>query len=115
MASLSDQSTINIRVFGSLRRYMDAKGLSYSLERTVPMEGLRADLAALDLGIPVEEIEAVFRNGRVINIYDLVFPGDRVSFFPHGTPGPYRVFLGFARENLERARREIEAKGRKER
>lgn len=94
---------------------MDVKDLSYSLEKKVPMEGLRADLAALDLGIPVEEIEAVFRNGRVINIYDQVFPGDRVSFFPQGTPGPYRVFLGFARENLERARREKKPKGKTER
>jgi len=29
-----------------------------------------------------------------------------VAFFPYGTPGPYRVFLGMARENKERELRE---------
>ena len=53
-------------------------------------------------------IEAVFRNGRVTNIYDRVMPGDRLAFVPYGTPGPYRVFLGMVRENKERQRRERE-------
>ena len=35
-------------------------------------------------------------------------PGDRVAFFPHGTPGPYRAFLGILRENRKRAKRERE-------
>ena len=60
----------------------------------------------MELHIPPKEIEAVFVNGSVKNIYDSVFPGDRVAFIPYGTPGPYRVFLGMARENIERARHE---------
>jgi len=27
-----------------------------------------------------------------------------VAFFPYGTPGPYRVFLGMAKENVKRSR-----------
>jgi len=93
-------------VFGALRRYMDQQGLPYRMDRTVPEEGMQAAQLARQIGLPLAEVEAVFRNGRVINIYDKVMPGDRVSFFPFGTPGPYRVFLGFMRENAIRRRRE---------
>jgi len=106
MAETGKQQTVTVRVFGFLRGYMDEQGLLYTLERDIPGEGCTAHDIAGKLVIPAEKIEAVFCNGRVINIYDTIFPGDRVGFFPHGTPGPYRVFLGMVRENRERARRE---------
>ena len=106
MISREKGHTVNISVFGFLRRYMDDQGLPYALEREIALEGETAFDMAMGLSIPPEKIEAVFCNGRVINIYDRVFQGDRVAFFPFGTPGPYRVFLGMARENRERARRE---------
>ena len=109
MASSENRRTVNISLFGFLRRYMDEQGLPYALEREIAPEGEAAFDIAMGLSIPPEKIEAVFCNGRVINIYDPVFPGDRLAFFPFGTPGPYRVFLGIARENVERARREKKA------
>ena len=106
MVPSENRHTVNISVFGFLRRYMDEQGLPYALEREIALEGETAFDVATGISIPPEKIEAVFCNGRVINIYDRVFSGDRVAFFPFGTPGPYRVFLGMARENRERARRE---------
>ncbi len=106
MTSSKGQGFIEIHVFGFLRRFMDEQGLPYTLERAIPDNGVSAHWVAQGLSIPPEKVEAVFCNGRVTNIYDPVFPGDRVSFFPYGTPGPYRVFLGIARENRERTRRE---------
>ena len=79
----------------------------FNFTTNIPGEGCAAYDIALKFSIPPEKIEAVFCNGRVINIYDTIFPGDRVGFFPNGTPGPYRVFLGIARESRERARREM--------
>ena len=97
---------VTIRIFGFLRKHMDAQGLPYTLEMSIPEEGCNAyDIISM-LSLPPEEVEAVFRNGQVINIYDPVAPGDRLAFCPYGTPGPYRVFLGMVRENRERARRE---------
>ncbi len=106
---------VTVLVFGALRRWMDEKGLPYVLEQQVPNQGVPAHDLAEGIGIPSKEIEAVFRNGRVVNIHDRVHPGDRVAFFPYGTPGPYRVFLGMARENKNRLEREkamAEAKNR---
>ena len=97
---------LSIAVFGPLRKHMDRQGLSYTLRRAVSKGGRSAYDVAVDLGLPPEKVEAVFRNGQVINIYDTVFPGDRLAFFPQGTPGPYRVFLGMVRENRERSKRE---------
>jgi len=106
MTESEKRKMVAIRIFGFLRCHMDAQGLPYTLERSIPEEGCTAHDIVSVLSIPPEEVEAVFRNGQVINIYDTIFPGDRVGFFPHGTPGPYRVFLGMVRENRERTRRE---------
>ena len=97
---------LEMRVFGSLRQYLDNGENSQPFERVIPAMGLSAHNCAVQLGLPTEKIEAVFRNGKVINLYDTVHPGDRLAFAPFGTPGPYRVFLGMFRENKERGRRE---------
>jgi len=71
---------------------MDEQGLSYTFEKKIDRQGKIAYDIVKELSIPPEKIEAVFRNGKVINIYDTVMPGDRIAFSPHGTPGPCRVF-----------------------
>jgi len=105
---ISSEKAIHIHVFGSLRRHLAERGLPWTMERRIPAMGSSALEVAGEIPLPPEEIEAVFRNGRVINIHDSVYPGDRLSFFPYGTPGPYRIFLGMARENIRRA--QIESK-----
>ncbi len=100
------EGQVTIRIFGSLRDLMDAQGLPYVLERPIPLEGCPARDVVRMLTLPPEKVEAIFRNGKVINIHDPVFPGDRLAFCPYGTPGPYRVHLGMDRENRERARKE---------
>ena len=110
MISTPKRPTVQIRIFGSLRKYMDEQGDPYSLEKEIDPEGRVVYNIIKEIGLPPEKVEAIFCNGRVRNIYDPVFPGDRVALFPYGTPGPYRLFLGMARENLERAKREKQHK-----
>jgi len=107
----NEKNTVEIRIFGSLRQYMDDRGYSNPLEKEVESDGSSAYALAMDLGIPPEKVEAVFCNGRVQNIYDPVHAGDRLALAPYGTPGPYRVFLGMERENRERKRREQKGRG----
>jgi len=97
---------VEIVVFGSLQLSRQQKGLPARVFLPIPESGAAAHSLLEAMGISPTEVEAVFRNGRVVNIYDPVFPGDRVAFFPYGTPGPYRVFLGMARENIRRAEKE---------
>ena len=95
-----------LNLFSFLRHYMDAQRFSYAFDKNIDPKGKTACDIAVELHIPPEEIEAVFVNGSVKNIYDSMFPRDRVAFLLYGTPWPYRVFLGMVRENTERARRE---------
>jgi len=106
MTRKEGNASVEIHIFGALRIYMDRQGLPYSIHKEIAQEGRKAYDIGVELGIPPEEIEGVFLNGQVRNLYDQVVPGDRIAFFPHGTPGPYRVFLGVVRENRERKRRE---------
>jgi hypothetical protein len=101
-----------VRLFGRLHTFRASQGLPTEFEVEIPAEGRTGHEIASAEGLPVGEIEAVFRNGRVQNLYDLLFPGDRIAFVPAGTPGPYRMLLGLYREKLERERRE--AKGGKD-
>ena len=80
MASIDKQLKITIQIFGFLRRHMDAQGLPYMIETEIPPKGEVAIDIAKKIGLPPEEIEAVFLNGRVINIYDSVLSGDRGLF-----------------------------------
>lgn len=95
-----------VRLFGRLHTFRTSQGLPPAFEVEIPAQGKTGHEIASAEGLPVEEIEAVFRNGRVQNLYDLLFPGDRIAFVPSGTPGPYRMLLGLFREKLEKERRE---------
>ncbi len=47
------------------------------------------------------DVEVVFVNGRVVQKDTLLKDSDRVAFVPYGTPGPYRVLLGFKNKQLQ--------------
>lgn len=99
---------VTVRFFGQFHNFIKKKTGNTYLEVIVPENGKIAFEIAKDIGLPIEKTEAVFRNGIINNLYDKVFPGDRIAFVPYGTPGPYRVFLGMIRENKERERREMQ-------
>ncbi len=99
-----EESAVEVGVFGSLRKAMEANGRPYRFEYRIAPTGCTASQLASAIGLPLAQVEVVFRNGRVINIHDPINPGDRVSFFPYGTPGPYRIFLGILRETRKRER-----------
>jgi hypothetical protein len=106
---IKNKTPVTLKFFGQFHFFIKDKwGVSFG-EVSAPEDGKTGFEIAKEIGLPIEKIEAVFRNGLVQNIYDKVFPGDRVAFVPYGTPGPYRVFLGMIRENKERVRREKDA------
>ena len=53
------------------------------------------------MDIPVERVEALMINGHVALPADAVIrAGNRVALLPPGTPGPYRVLLGFKNDAM---------------
>lgn len=61
---------------------------------------LEGEISGLDLleklDVPVERVEVLLINGKATwPVEAKISPGDRVALLPPGTPGPYRVLLGF--------------------
>jgi len=94
-------SAVEVRGFGDLSRLFTERGWPFPLLVELP-EAIKASELALRLDIPREKIEIVFINGRAQSMEHMVAPGDRVAFVPPGTPGPYRVILGFVQKSGER-------------
>lgn len=86
---------VEVRAFGSLMKIFKDRGWPFPLAVDLPPQGITAADLATRLDIPLDRIEAVFINGRVQGVDCPVRPGDRVAFVPPGTPGPYRLLLGF--------------------
>lgn len=85
---------VEVRAFADLKKIFDQRGWSFPLMHDMPAPTSAADLAE-QLSLPLDRIEIVFVNGRAQPLTHTVMPGDRVAFVPPGTPGPYRVLLGF--------------------
>ncbi|MDI6710178.1 MAG: MoaD/ThiS family protein [Bacillota bacterium] len=85
---------IEVRAFGDLQGLFNERGWPFPLLVNLP-EPMTAEELAIKLNIPLDKIEAVFLNGRAVGVDHLIQAGDRVAFVPPGTPGPYRLLLGF--------------------
>ena len=93
-------SNIEVRGFGELKKLFDSREWPFPLIVDLEEEISALDLAA-KLNIPLEKIEIIFVNGKAMAIDCLIKPGDRVAFVPPGTPGPYRVILGFIKKDKQ--------------
>lgn len=95
---VAEKRCIEIRVFGRLSELVNKRSwpTPIVLKLENPVSG--ADLADL-LEIPLEDVEVVIVNGVVRELSCSIQPGDRAAFVPPGTPGPYRVLLGFINKN----------------
>ncbi len=58
-------------------------------------EDTTAEMLMDQMRLTRDDVEVVFVNGRVQPLSTVLHDQDRVAFVPHGTPGPYRVLLGF--------------------
>lgn len=89
-------AAVTVRMIALLHTYRRERGLPVTVSLEVPDDGVRAIDIALELGLPVERIEGLFLNGRLLGLGALVTPGDRVAFVPHGTPASHPAFFGRA-------------------
>lgn len=92
MTGKADQR-VEVRGLSFIKELFDRRNLPFPFYVDLPEECTAGELAQR-LEVPADMIEAVFINGIVRRLGDIVRPGDRVAFLPPGTPGPYRVILG---------------------
>ncbi|WP_035107259.1 MoaD/ThiS family protein [Desulfovirgula thermocuniculi] len=85
---------VELRAFGSLMNIFSARGWTFPAEVEI-FPGETPGTLMERLGIPPEEVEAVFVNGRVERKDCPLQDGDRVAFVPAGIPSVHRVMLGF--------------------
>lgn len=93
------KNSIEIRCFGRLSKFATEKGWPYPLVFELNQECSALELAA-KVGIPIDQVEAVFIDGIAKPIdQGIIKPGNRIGFIPYGIPGPYRVLLGIRKIN----------------
>ncbi|MFH2057887.1 MAG: MoaD/ThiS family protein [Pseudomonadota bacterium] len=87
--------TITFNAFSFLQKKLREKNIEYCNVQLKISPGISAtDLICL-VKLDPKEVEAIFINGKVAPFNTILKDGDRVALVPPGTPGPYRVFLGF--------------------
>ena len=90
--------TIELRVFMGLVDVFKKRNWPIPLSVTIEKNIIATELMKM-LTISEKEVEIVFINGKVFLPSDgVIVPGDRVALVPPGTPGPYRVLMGFVKK-----------------
>ena len=86
---------VTFNAFSFLQKKLKANNLPFSnVKLDIPPDTSPRDLIS-QMKLTEEDVEVVFLNGKVGKLDTLLKNDDRVAFVPHGTPGPYRVLLGF--------------------
>ncbi|MBI5231800.1 MAG: MoaD/ThiS family protein [Coriobacteriales bacterium] len=91
---MTSNGAVEVRMFGVLHTLRCQRGQSPRARVDVPAEGRAARDIAMELGLPLDQIEGVLCNHDAFGLGHVVRPGDRLAFVPYGTPGPHRFFLG---------------------
>jgi len=91
---------ITFNAFSFLQKKLKEKQIEYSNATLHLKPGTRAKDLIEQVQLAPDEVEAVFINGKVASFDTILQDNDRVALVPPGTPGPYRVLLGF--KNKER-------------
>lgn len=92
---------ITFNAFSFLQEKLKEKKIDYTNAAVQLEKGATAkDLVRL-VQLSPEEVEVVFINGKVASFDTILQDQDRVALVPPGTPGPYRVLLGFKNKKIK--------------
>jgi molybdopterin converting factor small subunit len=91
--------TITFNAFSFLQKKLAQKNLPCTNVSLSISDGTTAEMLMDQMHLTRDDVEVVFVNGRGQPLSTVLKDQDRVAFVPHGTPGPYRVLLGFKNRN----------------
>ncbi len=86
---------ITFNAYSFLQKKLREKQIAYSDVSMTVKEGTRVKDLISQVKLLPEDVEAVFINGKAVPLDTVIRNNDRVTLVPPGTPGPYRVLLGF--------------------
>lgn len=92
--------TITFNAFSFLQKKLKEKQIEFSNVTMTLKQGTRAKDLIRRVHLEPDDVEAVFINGKVAPFDTIIQDEDRVALVPQGTPGPYRVLLGFKNKDL---------------
>ncbi|MCP4022559.1 MAG: MoaD/ThiS family protein [Desulfobacteraceae bacterium] len=87
--------TITFNAFSFLQKKLKAKNIPCQDVAMEISNGMTCEDLIQQVSLKKDEVEVVFVNGKVVSKKTIIGDRDRVALVPHGTPGPYRVLLGF--------------------
>ncbi len=93
-------TVITFNAFSFLQKKLKEKHLEYSNVTMTLKQDTRAKDLIRQVQLEPEDVEVVFINGKVAPFDTIIQDKDRVALVPQGTPGPYRVLLGFKNKKL---------------
>lgn len=93
-------TVITFNAFSFLQKKLKEKRIKYSNVTMTLDQGTSAKDLIRKVQLEQEEVEAVFINGKVASFDTIFQENDRVALVPPGTPGPYRVLLGFKNRHV---------------
>ena len=91
---------ITFNAYSFLQTKLGQKKIEYSNVKMRVNQGTRAQDLIRQVQLSPEDVEVVFINGKVVPFDTIIRDNDRVTLLPPGTPGPYRVLLGFKNVKL---------------
>lgn len=95
----AERQEIELRFFMFLAELCKERGWTSPMRLKIGQE-ITGDELLARLDIPPERVEVLLVNGKAMwPAAARIQPGDRVALLPPGTPGPYRVLLGFKKLN----------------
>ncbi len=87
--------TITFNAFSFLQKKLRKKNLAFSNVRIKIADDTSIQDLISQMQLEPADVEVVMVNGKVAGFDRRLQDDDRVAFVPPGTPGPYRVLLGF--------------------
>ena len=91
---------ITFNAFSFLQKKLKKNQIEYANVIMKVEQGISAKGLIQQVQLAPEDVEVVFINGKVAPFDTMIQDNDRVALIPPGTPGPYRVLLGFKNKKL---------------
>ncbi|MFN2128105.1 MAG: MoaD/ThiS family protein [Anaerolineales bacterium] len=86
---------ITFNAYSFLQKKLREKQVAYTDVIITVKGGTRVIDLISQVQLSPEDVEVAFINGKVALFDTIIRNNDRATLLPPGTPGPYRVLLGF--------------------